>query len=121
MEPSPHAPRPVEDPALGLFSLPAMRYPNSYVWFVFFSSLDVMLTWAILNRAGREVNPVAHLVIEEWGLPGAIAFKFSLMLVVVTVCEEVGRKRDRVAGVLARIAVGVSAFPVVYSLALLVC
>src|SRR5262245_14189912 len=79
---------------IGLLSVPAMRYPNGYVWFLFFASLDIMLTWAILNRQGSEVNPIADLVIAHWGLPGAIVFKFSLMLSVITICEVIGRKRD---------------------------
>src|SRR5688500_128629 len=105
--------------SLGWLSLPEMRYPSLYVWFVFFSSLDVMLTWAILRRGGSEVNPIAAFVIDEWSLAGAMGFKFSLMLVVVIVCEIIGRSRDRLALHLAQTAVAVSAMPVVYSLALL--
>lgn len=110
---------PGEKPALGWLSLPAMRYPNEYVWFLLFSSLDIMLTWAILKRGGTEVNPVADLVIREWDLLGAIGFKFSLMLMVVIVCEVIGRKRDRTARNLAQASVVVSAMPVIYSLGLL--
>lgn len=40
-----------------------MRFQNEYVWFVFFSAMDVMLTWVILWRGGREVNPIADRVI----------------------------------------------------------
>jgi hypothetical protein len=105
--------------SLHWLAIPQMRYPNAYVWFVFVSSLDIMLTWAILMRNGSEVNPVAAQVIEHWGLPGAIAFKFSLMLFVVIVCEVVGRVRDQSAHVLAWIAVTISALPVMYSLGLL--
>ena len=113
--------RPPEErePPLGWLSLPPMRFPNHYVWFVFFSTLDVMLTWAILEKDGTEINPVAKLVIDEWDLPGALAFKFSLMLVVVLACEIIGRQRRRLARVLASFAVMVSAMPVFYSLMLL--
>ena len=97
-----------------------MRYQNQYVWFLFFASLDIMLTWAILKREGTEVNPVARLVIEMWDLPGAIAFKFSLMLVVITVSEVIGRRQDRTGRWLANVSVVVSSLPVFYSLALLV-
>jgi len=96
-----------------------MRYPTEYVWFLLFSSMDVMLTWAILTMGGTEVNPLAALVIDHWGLPGAIAFKFSLMLAVVLACETIGRKVDRVARNLAQAAVVISAMPVLFSLALL--
>ncbi len=126
METSPQLPAGKEDalPAakedsVRWLSLPAMRYPNHYVWFIFFSALDIMLTWAILMREGTEVNPLANLVIHEWGLPGAIGFKFSLMLVVILACEVVGRKRDRTARNLMSVAVFVSILPVCYSLSLL--
>lgn len=94
-------------------------YPNEYVWFVFFSSLDVMLTWAILKRDGAEVNPIAKYVIDLWGLNGAIAFKFSLMIFVIIVCEIVGRTRPAAARRLIRLCIFVSALPVTWSLLLL--
>ena len=96
-----------------------MRYPNAYVWFVFFSSLDIMLTWAILGKGGTEVNPVAKYVIDAWGLTGAIGFKFSLTLAVIIICEVVGRERNRLGHGLAIIAIIVSSVPVWYSLSLL--
>jgi hypothetical protein len=104
-----------------------MRYPNEYVWFVLVSSMDIMLTWAILTkREGVEVNPLARLVIDTWnglwpagGLVGAIGFKFALMLFVIIACEIVGRRRDQLGRRLARLAVLVSALPVGYSLLLL--
>jgi hypothetical protein len=100
-------------------ALPPMLHPNEYVWLVFVSTLDVMLTWAILQRGGIEVNPVAALIIGHWGLNGAIAFKFALILFVIVVCEHVGRSRPRTARILARLAVAISALPVAWSLALL--
>ena|SRR5690349_14366183 len=104
----------------GWTGVPHMRYPNAYTWFLFFSSLDIMLTWAILMRNGSEVNPIAKAVIDRWGLPGAIVFKFSLMLFVIAVCEIVGRTHDQRARFLIWLAVIVSSIPVVYSLGLLV-
>ncbi|HVP74186.1 MAG TPA: DUF5658 family protein, partial [Phycisphaerales bacterium] len=97
---------------VGWLSLPEMRYQNQYVWFVFFSALDIMLTWAILRRGGREVNPVADQIIDMWGLTGAILFKFSLTMLVVIVCEVVGRKRLSTGTWLATTAMVVSAIPV---------
>jgi hypothetical protein len=91
----------------------------SDVWLVFVSSLDIMLTWAILRRGGEEVNPVAKLVIEMWGLHGAIGFKFALMLFVIISCEVIGRRSDAAGRRLAIAAVAISAFPVVWSLGLL--
>lgn len=107
------------EPALTFSSLPPMRYPILYMWFVFVSSLDIMLTWLVLDQhGGYEVNPIAASVIENWGLPGAIGFKFSLTLFVIIICEVIGRQRDRTARRLARWSVAVSAFPPVYTLVL---
>ena len=100
-------------------SLPEMRFQNQYVWFVFFSALDIMLTWAILSRGGREVNPIADQVIQLWGLNGAIVFKFSITVLVVLVCEVVARQRYAMALGLAITSVVVSSIPVFYSLLLL--
>lgn len=95
-----------------------MLYPDEYVWFVFVSSMDLMLTWAILRKDGTEVNPIARWVIEVFGFPGAIIFKYGLMLFVIFVCEFVGRT-GKDGRWLARLAVAISAFPVAYSLGLL--
>lgn len=81
--------------------------------------MDIMLTWVILSIGGSEVNPIADGVIQAWGLPGAIGFKFGLTLLVIIVCEVVGRARDGLGKGLAQLAVIVSALPVVYSLGLL--
>jgi len=102
-----------------LISVPEMRYQTSYILFVFVSSMDIMLTWLILLRGGSEVNPIAKLVIDAWGLPGAIGFKFALTLFVIISCEVVGRKRDRLGRALIIIGIVISGFPVVWSLTLL--
>lgn len=102
-----------------LTAIPEMRYQSGYVWFVFVSSLDIMLTWLILNKGGVEVNPLAKLVIDNWGLPGAIGFKFALALFVIISCEIIGRKRDRLGRALISVAIIISALPVVWSLGLL--
>jgi hypothetical protein len=96
----------------------SVLYPNAYVWFVFVSSMDVMLTWKILEREGTEINPIARWIIEQWGLPGAIVFKFSVMIFVIGICEFVGRS-GRSMRWLAGLAVAISALPVFYSLLLL--
>lgn len=104
---------------LGFAHAPEMHFQNAYAWLVLVSSLDIMLTAKILQRGGVEVNPVAALVIDMWGMQGAIAFKFALMTWVVIVCEVLARLRHRAAIVLAIGAVVMSAAPVVWSLFLL--
>ena len=102
-----------------LTDVPEMRYQSAYLWFIFVSSLDIILTWVILRKGGVEVNPIAELVIDSWGLPGAIGFKFALMLFVIIACEIVGRTRDALARKLIILGILISSFPVVWSSTLL--
>jgi hypothetical protein len=92
---------------------PSMRYEGAYVWFVFISSLDLMLTWVFLHMRGRELNPIADLVIRSAGLHGLIVFKFSLVVLVILMCETIGKRRENVGRFIARFAVGITAVPVV--------
>ena len=97
-----------------------MRYQTPYVWFLLFSTLDVVLTWHILERhGGSEVNPVADLIIWHWGFLGAVAFKYALVLVVVIACEWIARRRERTGRRLAWLAVAISLVPPVWSFTLL--
>lgn len=95
-----------------------MRYQNGYLWLLLLSAVDVIFTWHILRRGGLELNPVAKLIIDKWDLPGAIAFKFALVLFVIVSCEIVGRKRDRWGRGLIITAIGIALFPVAWSLTL---
>ncbi len=112
----------------GWRSLPQMRYQNAYVWIVFFSFMDVLLTWLILLLAeggAAEVNPVARFVIDGWGgvgglgMAGASGLKFTLVVLAIVICEIVGRSSDRKGRYLARILACIAAAPVVWSLWLL--
>ena len=104
---------------LAFLSTPPMRYQRAYLWLLLLSAVDVMFTWHILRRGGTEMNPIAKLVIDHWELPGAIAFKFALVLFVIVSCEIVGRKRDGLGRMLAGAAIGIAAIPVAWSLVLL--
>ncbi len=97
-----------------------MLYPRTYKWFVFISAVDVVLTWFILLLGGIEVNPVADAVIANAGLQGILIYKFCLVLVVVLSCEVVGRRKPWVGRNLARVAIAITAIPVVLSIAQLV-
>lgn len=101
-------------------SLPEMRYQNRYVWLVFVSAMDVILTMLVLLVwQGSEVNPIADSIIYHRGFGWAIAFKFAMMLTVVLVCEVAGRISDRTGRKLATAAVVINALPVAYTLVLL--
>jgi len=100
--------------------VPPMRHQDAYVWFLLFSTIDVILTWHILERrGGSEINPIAAMIISHWGFIGAVVLKFALVLVVVLACELIARRRERVSVRLSWFAVAVSLVPPVWSFALL--
>ena len=73
-----------------------MRYENAYLWLVFVSALDVLLTSLVLYVwEGHEVNPIAEAIIGRMGFNWTVAFKFAMCLLVIIICEVVGRHRDR--------------------------
>ena len=94
----------------------ALRYQNHYVWFVFVSAMDVMLTWVILFFGGREANHVADFVIARFGLPGLVLFKFAIVVLVVLLCEAVGRRRPGAGKSLAEWAIAITCIPVAAAL-----
>jgi hypothetical protein len=98
-------------------------YPDRYVWLVFFSALDIMITHTILGKfgafGGREVNSIADWVIKEFGLWGAIGLKFLSVIVVVLVCEFVGRASPRTGRRLATGVLVLSTLPVAWELIIL--
>lgn len=103
----------------GFLDVPHMLYEQAYVWLVFLGSLDILFTWIILARGGVEVNPMAHWVIEAWGMPGAVAFKFALIMLAIVICEQVGRARPHLGRVLAWCGPGLNGVVVAWSAGLL--
>ncbi|HTL28301.1 MAG TPA: DUF5658 family protein [Tepidisphaeraceae bacterium] len=101
-------------------SAPHVRYPNQYVWFVFVSALDLMLTWVILYFGGREVNGVASHILHQYGIVGMVIFKFALVVLVVVLCEWIGRHNDRAGRRVASLAIVVTCLPVLLSFFLLI-
>ncbi len=96
--------------------IPDVLYPKHYVWYVFTSTLDLILTWIILHVGGSEVNALANWVIQQFDLPGVVIFKYSLVLLVITICEIVGRNEWRRGKHLCEWAVGLTFIPVVVAL-----
>src|SRR4051812_20172037 len=92
-------------------SHPPMLYPNEYVWLIFVSALDIMLTWIVLWSGGREVNRLANAVVHRFGLPGLVAFKFALVGFVVVLCEWTGRRNPIAGRRLARISIAITCLP----------
>jgi len=92
-------------------------YPNHYCWFLLLSSMDVMLTHAILNRLmGRELNTVADYFIGKFGLWGAIGLKFATVLIALGVLEFVGRRHPVLGRRLAVTSICIAAVPVTWGL-----
>lgn len=96
-----------------------MKYENAYVWLIFVSCLDILLTWIVLYRGGREANVLAAMIIRRFGLVGMVLFKLGIVLFVVAVCEAIGRRKPDTGRKFAHAAVAVSALPVVVGLILL--
>lgn len=97
-----------------------MRYENAYLWLVFVSALDVLLTSLVLYVwEGHEVNPIAEAIIGRMGFNWTVAFKFAMCVLVIIICEVVGRHRDRAGRRLAVAAVIISSVPVIFTFALL--
>src|SRR5262245_29291971 len=97
-------------------------YPNTYVWLVFLASLDVMMTWIILSPAfgGYEVNKLANWVIRAGGLKATIVYKFGLIVLVVVICELIGRRRPKTGARLAAWCVAIQCVPVLVAFVQLV-
>ena len=91
-------------------------YPKIYVWYLFISTLDLIFTWIILHVGGAEMNFLADWVIGRFDLPGIVVFKYGLVLLVITICEIVGRTDFRRGKHLGEWAVGLTFIPVVMAL-----
>jgi Domain of unknown function (DUF5658) len=94
-------------------------FPNGYVWFVFVSALDIMLTWVVLHLGGREANGLANEIIYRYGLPGLVIFKFALVILVVLICEVVGRRKHESARLLLSVGIMITCMPVVLAFGLM--
>ena len=100
-------------------NLSPVLYENHYTWFVFVSALDVMLTWVILHAGGREANHLAAAVLDRFGLEGLVVFKFALVILVIAICEVVGRKNIATGRRLASWAVALTCVPLLVAVGLL--
>jgi Domain of unknown function (DUF5658) len=88
-------------------------YPNHYAWYVLAGTLDILLTHFIVSHlGGGEANELARRILVRHGWPGLVALKYSTVIVVIIVCEIVGRKNKKAGRRLALAAVVLSALPV---------
>ncbi len=96
-----------------------LRYPATYLLFELVAAADIVRTFLIVWTEGTavEVNAIARAVIERLDLPGALAYKFGLVVFIIVMCEVISRRRDEVARRLAEWSVAATTIPVVVSLA----
>jgi hypothetical protein len=98
---------------------PGVRYPNLYTWFVFVSALDAMFTYLVLHMGGFEANQLAASVLERWGFRGMVIYKFTLITLVIVLCEVIGRRDDTWGGILGMFGIGMTCVPLVVALVIL--
>ena len=88
-------------------------YPDRYAWYILASVLDITVTVSVLIHYGaKEVNSIAQASIELFGTWGLIGLKFLTLVIVIAICEYVGRRRPRLGRMLATIAIAMSLMPV---------
>lgn len=88
-------------------------FPQHYAWYVLAGSLDVIVTHAILHHfGGEEVNRIADALIQRFGVVGMVGLKYTSTILVVGICEYVGRRNFTLGRRLAVIAIGLSILPV---------
>jgi hypothetical protein len=106
------------DPAPGPIYRRHVLYPDRYAWYVLASALDIMVTITVLVHLGaREVNTFAQWSIEHFGTWGLIGLKFFSVIIVVLICEHIGRRKPRVGAGLATAAIFLSLMPVAAAMA----
>jgi hypothetical protein len=95
----------------------AVLFPGLYGWYIIAGTLDILVTHKILAYfGGREVNALADALITKFSEWGLVLLKYATVVVVIAICEFVGRRHWRLARRLAIFAVVWSAFPVGWGL-----
>jgi uncharacterized membrane protein len=95
----------------------SVAHPDAYCWLVFVGALDVICTWIVLHFGGAEVNPLAQRLIGIGGHWGLIALKFTMIALVIVICEHIAPRRPRASRRLAYAAVAISSVPVALGIA----
>lgn len=92
-----------------------VHFPNLYLWLVFLSALDVVLTRVILYFNGTELNPLAAWIIARGGQLGMSLFKFAIVAFVIIICEYTARVDTKMSRRLALAGCVITAVPVIWS------
>ena len=87
-------------------------FPNYYIWFVFFAALDIMFTRMVLYLGGVEINALADGVIQRWGVLGMVGLKFSVVVLVLGICQWIGQRDWKLGRNVAVGAIALNVLPV---------
>ena len=91
----------------------SVSYPNHYAWYVLAGTLDILVTYVIIEHLdGGEVNRLARQLLERYGWVGMVALKYATIVLVGAICEAVGRRNLALGRRLAITAIAISALPV---------
>jgi Domain of unknown function (DUF5658) len=95
-------------------------FARYHLWFIAASALDIVMTALVLSIGGYEANPVAGFVIHRFGMHGALAYKFTLAVLVIVFSEIIGRTDLRKGRFVARTAIAVPTFAALLGYVLIV-
>ena len=93
-----------------------LLYPRLYPWYAAMAMLDVLITGVTLEVGGYEANGLAARILELAGILGLLVFKLASVVLVIAICEVVGRRKEPTARRLAEWAVAITAIPVAVGL-----
>ncbi|MSR18790.1 MAG: hypothetical protein EXS00_06450 [Phycisphaerales bacterium] len=99
----------------GFLEIPHYKFMVIDLLLVLFSAADILFTWAVLNKGGEEVNPLARLVLDSWQLTGLVVYKYTLIVLVILLCERVGRCSEVMARSVLLLGIVLTCVPVVWS------
>jgi len=91
----------------------ALQLPAAYLSYIAVSALDGICTGMILLLGGAEANPIAAAVLVNHGFTGMLLFKFTIVSLVIVICEQIMRHRPKAAKRVMRLAVTATSVPVV--------
>lgn len=77
------------------------------------------MTYVVLSLGGREVNALANAVLQWLGWHGMVGYKFALIVLVICLCEIIGRRDDKWGRRLGAMGIGLTWVPIILAFALL--
>ncbi len=93
-----------------------MLYDEPLKWFIFLSVMDLLFTCIVLRFGGIEVNWIARKFLETWDLYGLLGFKLAMVILIILLCDFVGRRNKERGRFIAFTAVGLTSIPVILAI-----